>query len=75
MTEPVIAYAIRICNKFHSDVIMWFYYSVSLHVPTRHELQDWCHQSFYFPTLCLLGMAESNSYVAEYLFMNEILPH
>ena len=27
MTEPVIAYAIRICNKFHSDVIMWFYYS------------------------------------------------
>lgn len=51
MTEPVIAYAIRICNKFHSDVIMWFYYSVSLHVPTRHELQDWRHQSFYFPTL------------------------
>lgn len=38
MTEPVIAYAIRICNKFHSDVIMWFYYSVSLHVPTRYEL-------------------------------------
>lgn len=57
MTEPVIAYAIRICNKFRSDVIMWFYYSVSLHVPTRYELQDWRHQPFYFPMLCLLAMA------------------
>lgn len=74
MTEPVIAYAVRICNKFHSDVIMFtqrpFMYLLvtSYRTGTTSRSISPCCAWRWQP-------AESNSYVAEHLSTNEIFPH